>query len=460
MDTEQKDPPKLPVTDNLTGVNPPAVPRKKHTTILVISIALLLVAGLGIWLLTHKTLDKPSQQQSSTQPAVALDSVYLQVQHDGGTVDLRSLNTATKAVKALSSAKTHLKPSYATLPNGTIRQFIFSDVQDADKGTTGTLSFKDTEDGKTSKTIWPGPMNASGTKGYFYETDNIANTSRALSVNQSGQVEEVISNDTYKAYANSAGGQGVLIPLAVSKDEKTLYIQRFTCLNCDGPAHGDVITYNTADKTFKTLFAESSAAGGASNVYGEWTKLSDNYLAIFVSNRSSLGSFNYEQDVAGKDWLYLFDVQTGKAAKVFETSGDNATAKALQLSSDGKTFYYYTQQIIQGAANPNDTPVDHSFEYATNEVRAYTIKNAQNQTIDFGLDGKKTSPVFLSSNQDKYILGTSVRQTISSAGPDDPAITAPKTVYTAAKATPKVLKQVYQTEQERYINLGWAGFIK
>jgi len=478
MDTKDKTPPDSAPLDEATISQPVVSPQpKRHTALFSGIIALgILLAGGTVWLymsLNRDVAQSGSSPITSTKTTAQDNVVYLEIRHDDGTSEIRSLNLATKQVDKLMSAKTNTS-AVTILPSGQLRRLVFTSQTDTNQSSVDKLSFQDpgktpqvafsevvaNSQGTISKTIWPGPINQAGTKGYFFESDNMADTVRIASVDQKGVVTDIITgHDSFNTGLD--GVKGVLVPQAVSPDEKTLYLQSLSCLNCDGPPHGDLIAYNIAAKKFSLLQADLFSDGA--NTYGSWRQLNNRYTLVYGSSTSNFGPLNYTAALSSKDRLYVVDLQTGKSTKVFESSGSDTVATPLQLSADGNTLYYFTQSVLKGNPTPADknTPADFTYSYATNQVYAYNIATAQTSTIDFGLEKQKVQPVFLTSVNDTYVLA--IQQYASPFATNDQTLaatqSAPKVVYTARKSAPTQLQKIYQTEPEKYLTLSWGGFL-
>jgi hypothetical protein len=466
----------LPENDEL-GMPPPTVFQPDHSKrnrLIAVAIVVLLLAGAAIWWFVLR--DKPakpaaqntSQQPTATNKNVAKHNIYVaSANRADDTTDIQVLDTNTGQASTVSSRKSYL--ASVELPNGTLRTLDNVATNDDDGTNHSSIVLQDGNNkAKTifsevtsnkantvSKTLWPSVMNADGTKVYFYESDNMANTARVATIDEKGVITDLI---TYKSTDGKTGlGQfkGTITPGYVSKDEKTIYFNVHSCLNCDGPSYADVVGYDVTTKTWQQYFTDPAFA--TDKAEGYWAKLSDD---LFVVRSDAINSNfilpSYETAVTkAKSALYLFDTRTNKATQVFASDATHPAGIPLNLSADGKTFYYYTDKMVKDDAlsDPDNAKEGHTFHYATDEIRSYDIAGAKTASLNFGLDATKVQPTFLTSNGTSYLFGTSGRSSLTSEVSSEPLI-----VYSAPLATPGKKKTVISTPATDLYSLTYLGY--
>ncbi|HEV7454535.1 MAG TPA: hypothetical protein VGO07_04725 [Candidatus Saccharimonadales bacterium] len=469
--------PTLPENDEL-GMPAPSVFHPDHSSrnraLAIVIIIILLAAGGAVWWFMFR--DKPAKPAASTNntthmATAAKHNIYVAFSNrpDSAT-DIQLLDTDTQQATTVSSVKDGYL-AYVELPNGTIRTLTNTSTNDADGTNHNNIVLQDGKSApKTifsevtsnkantvSKTFWPSAMNADGSKVYFYERDNLASTQRVAVVDEKGAVTDLI---TYKPADGKTGlGQfkGAVTPGYVTKDEKTIYFNVHSCLNCDGPSYADVVAYDVTAKTFQQPFTDP--AYETSKAEGYWTKLSDN-LFVVRSNTSSANfdTQSYETTAAkSKTTLYLFDTRTNKATQVFTTDATHFAGTPLNLSADGKTFYYYTDKIVKEdtiTAVDKNNPQGHTFHFATDEIRAYDIATAKASPIDLGLDPVKVQPTFMTSNGTSYLFATAGRTTVFNST----ASKEPFVIYSTPVATPSQKKIVISIPVTDVFGLTYLDF--
>jgi cytoskeletal protein RodZ len=423
---------------------------KRNRIILIAAIIVLLVGAFLLWWFVLRSkpaqqhgsasTNTSSQQASKTSNLAGPGTIYVSLDKQSVGSDVVRFNLAGESDKTVVSTKNYIESS-VELPDGTLRTMTTNTVPDGDT-TTESITIQDAgkaakqiymittsqPDQNISKVLWPGTLNADGTRVYFYEADNTAQTARIAYVNvDTGAVTDVI---TYKAADGKSGlnqFKGPLTPGAISRDGNVIYFHEHACLNCDGPPYADIIAYNVATKSFFTPFADPNG------LQGEWTKLSDSYFAITTSSLgTSLAPLAYEKMSSSKQHMYLFDVQAGKAITVFDTGGTNFSANALGMSSDNKTFYYSIDKIVRDAALTDDNS-GHTFHYETNEIRAYDVANTKSATLTLPIDSVRLTPSFLTSNGTYYIYGAGARPNLFGSQ----KTTLPYEIYRSAMADTK-----------------------
>ncbi len=418
---------------------------------LVILLAAVLAAGgaASYLLLRNHNLDSSTANSSNIAAVSGIaahasdkDAFFVQENTTGsvpGDSDISFISidpsTGTKenfyTIKNNSNSNTNLL-GYIRL--GTVGRKFLQTSKAGDKTTTVSIAYQDDDkpiktlqsvtytDGQTDWTqLFPGFSNSSvDPSGKNIDILELRNDSRAIKrVDIDGKVQELASETGISSTAPwGVPGFANIIPGGRSEDGKTLYFNSYTCLNCDGPSHADIVALDLATKKFTMVFSNP-----VSNTNGSWTAINNKNFWVNITDRSGLGSFSYEEEISKKDYVYIYDTNLKTSKKIFETTPNEQSASILGKSKEGdKVYVAITNQSESSELIDDASPAEgHHWLSNTKEVREYSAADGTYTVLKLPLDFSTTQPTAINSIKDQLLIFTnpSARSSYESSDKND-----------------------------------------
>ncbi len=405
--------------------------RKRKLIIALITVGLIVAAGLaGYFLIWHKSAGSSQSQAAGNQKVQNntknSSSFYLtQFETNSSKAKLVLVDPVTREQRTLFTADStdsggdNSSSRLVAIKNvdGVYRKFL--DLSKTVNGKiTQSIAYQDGDE--QPKTLYEVSLvNGSDDYVFLYTAeDSISENADSIAFyeyNNGGAAQKRVDlngNVTVLASQDVKGAEWLkdfdppLTPGAISADGKTMYLHAHSCLQCDGPSLAHVVALDLSTKKMSMLFSEPDS------IPGGWSKLNSNSIIITASEWPGLGGpGSYEENINYRQRIYILDLKTGTAKKVFESKSAESMSM-IGSSSDGSKAYVQITAIVKDTKIIDDiygSPGGHEWHYESKEIRAYDTATGEYEIVSLPENVSQQDMQFLNSKGDIYVYAVKKR---------------------------------------------------
>ena len=236
-------------------------------------------------------------------------------------------------------------------------------------------------------------------------------TNELFIVGEDGKKQLLLTREDTEPQWYAGIKSGLLVPSAISEDEKKVYLSHHACIQCDGGGWPDIYSVDVVSKKVAKELTNPDPTMEA----GSWTYLGHDR---FLVNTNSVGSGglgmqpSYEVAAKEKHNWYVYDANTKKLTAI--SKSQNGTAQSLTLlgQSDDKQTAYFSTHSIKKSTKPASTnkPEDggSASEEINDGVKSISLVTGQISPVALPAvaSGKEVSQLHEYQGDMVYVVGT------------------------------------------------------